>query len=209
VISSLDVLETMQAVQEDPSMKSLVEIAMRSTQRIQRLTDSLLDMNRLEAGQPIGNRQRIGMAGLIRDARDAILFTILSKGQQISSDVPEGLPDVYADAEMIRRVLTNLVENATKYTQPGGHIQIGACLVGDKVQTWVSDDGPGIPAAEHERIFEKFNRLNLHGTTKGLGLGLAYCRLAVQGHGGRIYVESEPGKGSKFIFTLPIVEIKI
>ena len=208
VISSLDVLETMQAVQEDPSMKSLVEIAMRSTQRIQRLTDSLLDMNRLEAGQPIGNRQRIGMAGLIRDARDAILFTILSKGQQITSDVPDGLPDVYADAEMIRRVLTNLVENATKYTQPGGRIQIGAGLVGDMVQTWVSDDGPGIPAAEHERIFEKFNRLNMHSTTKGLGLGLAYCRLAIQGHGGRIHVESEPGKGSKFIFTLPIAEAR-
>ena len=119
VISSLDVLETMQAVQEDPSMKSLVEIAMRSTQRIQRLTDSLLDMNRLEAGQPIGNRQRIGMAGLIRDARDAILFTILSRGQQITTEVPEDLPDVFVDAEMIRRVLTNLVENATKYTQSG------------------------------------------------------------------------------------------
>lgn len=208
VISSLDVLETMQVVQEDPSMKSLVEIAMRSTQRIQRLTDSLLDMNRLEAGQPIGNRQRIGMAGLIRDARDAILFTILSRGQHITSDVPEGLPDVYVDAEMIRRVLTNLVENATKYTSPGGHIQIGASLEGDKVKTWVSDDGPGIPASEHERIFEKFNRLNLHSTTKGLGLGLAYCRLAVQGHGGRIFVESEPGKGSKFIFTLPVAEAR-
>ncbi len=208
VISSLDVLETMQAVQEDPSMKSLVEIAMRSTQRIQRLTDSLLDMNRLEAGQPIGNRQRTGMPALIREARDAILFTILSRGQMITTEVPENLPDVFVDPEMIRRVLTNLVENATKYTQPGGHIHIGASLEGDKVQTWVSDDGPGIPAAEHERIFEKFNRLNLHGAPKGLGLGLAYCRLAVQGHGGRIYVESEPGKGSRFIFTLPVAEVR-
>lgn len=208
VISSLDVLETMQAVQEDPSMKSLVEIAMRSTQRIQRLTDSLLDMNRLEAGQPIGSRQRVAMAGLIRDARDAILFTILSRGQQITTEVPDDLPDIFVDPEMIRRVLTNLVENATKYTPPGGHINIGASLVENMVHTWVVDDGPGIPAAEHERIFEKFNRLNLQGKQKGLGLGLAYCRLAVQGHGGQIYVESEPGKGSRFIFTLPVADTR-
>ena len=208
VISSLNVLETMQPVYEDPSMKSLVEIAMRSTQRIQRLTDSLLDMNRLEAGQPIGNRQRVGMAGLIRDAREVMLFSILSKSQKITTDISEELPDVWADPEMIRRVVTNLIDNANKYTPVGGHIQVGASLNGNMVQTWVRDDGPGIPAAEHDRIFEKFNRLNLHNAPKGLGLGLAYCRLAVQGHGGRIQVESEPGKGACFSFTLPIVEEK-
>lgn len=74
------------------------------------------------------------------------------------------------------------------------------------VQAWVRDDGLGIPASEHERVFDKFSRVNLHEAPKGLGLGLAYCRLVVQGHGGRIWVESEPGKGSNFIFTLPVAE---
>ena len=206
VISSLDVLETMQPVLEDPAMKSLVEIAMRSTLRIQRLTDSLLDMNRLEAGRPIGNRQRVEMTGLIRDARDIVLPTIMSKGQTLTIDIPGNLPDVFADPEMIRRVLINLVENAAKYTQLRGHIEIGASPDGEMLQTWVRDDGPGIPASEHERIFDKFNRLDMHKSPKGLGLGLAYCRLAVQGHGGRIRVESEPGKGANFIFTLPVTE---
>jgi NtrC-family two-component system sensor histidine kinase KinB len=70
----------------------------------------------------------------------------------------------------------------------------------------VSDDGPGIPASEHDRIFEKFCRVNLNEAPKGLGLGLTFCRLAVQGHGGRISVESEPGKGSCFTITLPVAE---
>jgi NtrC-family two-component system sensor histidine kinase KinB len=207
VISSLDVMQTMQPVLEDPSMKSLLEIAMRSTHRIQRLTDSLLDMNRLEAGQPVGNRQRVGIAGLIRDARDVILPAIMAKSQKISLDISSGLPDVFVDSEMIRRVITNLVDNASKYTQSGGHIKVGASLVGSTLLVRVCDDGPGIPASEHERIFEKFNRLDLHKGPRGLGLGLAYCRLAVQGHGGRIHVESEPGKGACFKFTLPVVEV--
>ncbi len=69
---------------------------------------------------------------------------------------------------------------------------------------WIQDNGPGIPASEHERIFDKFSRLNVREGPKGLGLGLAYCRLAIQGHGGRIWVESEPGSGARFIFTLPV-----
>ena len=75
---------------------------------------------------------------------------------------------------------------------------------GDWVHIWVHDNGPGIPAAEQERIFEKFTRLEGANLPKGFGLGLAYCRLAVQAHGGRIWVESEPGMGARFIFTLPV-----
>jgi signal transduction histidine kinase len=73
------------------------------------------------------------------------------------------------------------------------------------VTIWVEDTGPGIPASEHERIFDKFTRLTNTENAKGLGLGLAYCRLAVQGHGGRIWVESEPGQGARFKFNLPVI----
>jgi NtrC-family two-component system sensor histidine kinase KinB len=206
VVSSLDLLDTIIPVTEDPAIKSLLEIAIRSTQRIQRLTESLLDMNRLEAGQPIGNRKRIGISVLSRDAVDEIFPLASNYGQEITNQVPDDLPDVFVDPEMIRRVITNLLENAIKFSPPGAHINLGARLEGDKIYTWVSDDGPGIPASEHDRIFEKFCRVNLNEAPKGLGLGLTFCRLAVQGHGGRISVESEPGKGSCFTITLPVAE---
>ena len=103
---------------------------------------------------------------------------------------------------MIRRVISNLLENAAKFTPAGGKIQIGARRVDNLLEIWVADNGPGIPSAERERIFDKFSRLSTDVYTKGLGLGLAYCRLAILAHEGRIWVESEPGAGARFIFTL-------
>jgi two-component system sensor histidine kinase KdpD len=104
---------------------------------------------------------------------------------------------------MAQRVLINLMENASKFSPPKGLIEIGAREENEWIHMWVRDNGPGIPVAEQDRIFDKFTRL--HGTSKpgGLGIGLAFCRLAVQGHGGHIWVESEPGQGSTFHFTFP------
>ena len=203
VVSSLDVLDTMLPVEEEPALKSLLEIAMRSTERIQRLTESLLDMSRLEAGQPIGNRQATDVNELIQEAVDAVLPVATNKEQTIDTEIASGLGKVLVDLDMIRRVITNLLENAAKYTPAESKIRIGAYQQADKIYIWVQDNGPGIPASEHERIFDKFSRLNIREAPKGMGLGLAYCRLAVQGHGGRIWVESEPGSGSRFVFTLP------
>ena len=111
------------------------------------------------------------------------------------------------DQDMIRRVVTNLLENASKYSPAGNDIEVGARSEGETVNIWVQDHGGGIPASEQERIFDKFTRLHSSNGPKGLGLGLAYCRLAVQAHGGRIWVESELGVGSCFIFTLPAMKI--
>jgi signal transduction histidine kinase len=111
---------------------------------------------------------------------------------------------VLVDQDMVRRVVTNLLENASKYSPSGCNIEIGAHQHDDLVYIWVQDHGQGIPASEHERIFDKFTRLKTENGPKGLGLGLAYCRLAIQAHGGKIWVESELGVGSRFIFTLPV-----
>jgi two-component system, NtrC family, sensor histidine kinase KinB len=203
VVSSLDVVHSLIKPDEDPAFKTLVEIADRSTQRIQRLTNSLLDINRLEAGQPVGNRQPTKAAILARDAIDTVLPITQGRNQTLRNEVPEDLAAVMVDADMIRRVITNLLENATKYSGPGSQIWVGGKQEGDWVNLWVQDNGPGIPESEHQHIFEKFARLQDHGIIKGLGLGLAYCRLAVEGHGGIIWVESEPGSGSRFMFTLP------
>jgi two-component system sensor histidine kinase KdpD len=109
---------------------------------------------------------------------------------------------------MIRRVLINLMENVSKFTPPEGKVELGAKRDGDWVQVWVADNGPGIPFADQDRIFDKFTRLKGEEGPSGLGVGLAFCRLAVQGHGGRVWVESKPGHGAKFLLNLPVVKQK-
>jgi PAS domain S-box-containing protein len=204
IVSSLEVLDAMFPPGADETVHSLLTIATRSTDRIQRLTNSLLDINRLEAGQSIGNRQPLIIAELIQEVVDTVLPNVDNRDLKMTWGVPSGLPEVFADADMLRRILINLLENAIKFTPAKGKINISACTAGDFVEICVSDTGPGIPPADHDRIFQKFTRLVKKDGPRGLGLGLAYCRLAVMGHGGEIWVESRPGKGAKFIFTMPI-----
>jgi signal transduction histidine kinase len=111
---------------------------------------------------------------------------------------------VELDSDMIRRVLINLLENAVKYSRSEGQISVALERQDGSLRVRVSDNGPGISADDQERIFQKFARVNRGGRPKGLGLGLAFCRLAIQAHGGRIWVESSVGKGSSFYFTLPL-----
>jgi two-component system, NtrC family, sensor histidine kinase KinB len=101
-------------------------------------------------------------------------------------------------------VLINLLENASKFTPSQGKIELGAAVDGNWVKFWVHDNGPGIPFAEQDRIFDKFARLKADKGPGGLGIGLAFCRLAIQGHGGKIWVDSKPQGGSKFFLTLPV-----
>ena len=202
VVSSLDLLGSLLPL-EDPSLKSLLDISMRSTVRIQRMTESLLELSAMEAGKPLGSRRQASILALVYEAVEAMESQVHSKSQIITYKLPDRLPKVFVDQDMIRRVVINLLENASKYSGQGSQIEVGARQEGDQILVWVEDNGPGIPASEHERIFEKFTRLRTENTPKGLGLGLAYCRLAVQAHGGKIWVESEVGSGSRFTFSLP------
>lgn len=204
IVSSLEVLDAMFLPEADETVHSLLTIATRSTDRIQRLTNSLLDINRLEAGQSIGNRQPLDIVELIQEVADTVLPNIDNKDLKLTWEVPAGLPEVFADADMLRRVLINLLENAIKFTPARGKIHISARSDGDFVEICVSDTGPGIPPADQDRIFQKFTRLVTKDGPRGLGLGLAYCRLAVLGHGGEIWVESHPGEGARFKFTMPV-----
>src|SRR5690606_11852505 len=104
----------------------------------------------------------------------------------------------------ILRVVTNRMENAVKYTPDGGSIMLGAALSDEGLVISVTDSGPGIPPHMQRQIFDKFNRVKYTDAPKGIGLGLAFCRLAVEAHGGRIWVESEVGRGSTFCFFLPL-----
>lgn len=204
VISSMDVLANMLSLDGNPAILSLFNIAVRSSERIQRLTNSLLDINRLEAGQPIVNLQLLDPRSLVQDALDAVSPIAKNKGQVIRAELADELPSITVDGDMIRRVIINLTENAVKFTPPDGSIIIGARPDGNLVTMWVEDSGPGIPIEKRESIFDKFTRLHGKGGPSGFGLGLAYCRLAVEGHGGRIWIEDSTKEGVRFVFTLPV-----
>ncbi len=204
IVSSLDVFNAMLPQDGDQAYRSLLNIALRSTERIQRLTISLLDISRLESGQPVINLVSTSPVYLAVDAVEAVSPVAETKKQIINIKIPPQSPPIMVDADMIRRVLINLLENAVKYSPPDGEITLGAEIKSDHASIWVQDSGPGIPAKEQEHIFDKFTRVNPEGSQKGFGLGLAYCRLAIEGHGGKIWVDSEPGKGSRFCFSLPI-----
>lgn len=206
VVSGLDVLEMMLPTDRDPTVRSVLDIAMRSTERVQRLVNSLLDTSRMEAGQRLGNPEPNAVTDLVQAALEAVAPNAEGKEVKLEAAVPKGLPRVIADTEMIRRVFINLLENAIKYSTEGMLITVGAKRDGGFVEMWVQDQARGIPKSEELRVFEKFTRVQVgaSGNTKGLGLGLAYCKLAVEGHGGKIWVESEMGKGSRFAFTIPV-----
>lgn len=204
VVSSLDVLAAGLPDEKDETFVSILKIAMRSTERIQRLTNSLLDVNRLQSGQPVQNQMRVPVPALVQDALEVVEIIASTRGLKLSTELAEALPDVYVDSDMIRRVIINLLENAVRYTQAEGQIAVGAHVADGWVYIWVKDSGRGIPLQEQELIFDKFTRLrSAEDKSRGLGLGLTFCRLAVEAHGGKIWVESEPGKGSLFTFTLP------
>jgi two-component system, NtrC family, sensor histidine kinase KinB len=206
ILSSIDMLDELIAVENRENGDTMLQIARHSIDRIQRLISSLLDLNRLEQNQPLGEKQSIAISKLANEAADAVKRIADGRHQKLSVNLPTNLPAVLVDVDMIRRVLINLLENAAKYSPINGSIEISAQAAPGRVQITVQDDGPGIPESERERIFDKFTRLKKQSGPDGLGVGLAFCKLAIQGHGGKIWVESAPKQGSRFIFTLPTIE---
>jgi PAS domain S-box-containing protein len=204
IVSSLDVLFSMVPEDDKETVQSILKIAENSTDRIQRLVSSLLDVNRLESGQPVADQKVVDTIALIQRAVLDVEPVAKGRRQTVAANLPQQLPLIWVDADMARRVLINLMENAVKFTPTGGDIEAGATHEDEWVHLWVKDNGPGIPPAEQERIFDKFTRLRGSSKSSGLGIGLAFVRLAVLGHGGKLWVESEPGKGSIFHFTFPV-----
>jgi PAS domain S-box-containing protein len=204
IVSSLDVLFSMVPEDDKETVQTILRIAENSTDRIQRLVSSLLDVNRLESGQPVADQKVVDPIALIEQAVLDVEPVARGRRQTVSAKLPKELPPIWVDEDMARRVLINLMENAVKFTPPDGQLEVGAYPEDRWVHMWVKDNGPGIPVAEQERVFDKFTRLRGTNKSSGLGIGLAFCRLAVLGHGGKIWVESEPGKGSVFHFTFPV-----
>jgi PAS domain S-box-containing protein len=208
IVSSLDILYSMVPEDDKETVLSILKIAENSTDRIQRLVSSLLDVSRLESGQPVADQKVVDTIGLIQSAVRDVTPVAAGRHQTLFTDLPDQLSSIWVDEDMTRRVLINLMENASKFSPQNGMIELGARQEDQWIHMWVEDNGPGIPSAEQERIFDKFTRLRGSNKPGGLGIGLAFCRLAVLGHGGRIWVESEPGNGSTFHFTFPVASVE-
>ena len=180
----------------------------QETDRLTELVNNLLDMSRIEARAMPLDLEECYLVDLATECVER--FTPLrGKGAApIMVDIPADLSPAYADYNQVQRVITNLLANAVKYSEPDTEIHVRACMnAAEKaLEVQVEDHGIGIPALEQERIFEKFYRSphNLSGQRLGSGLGLAICRAIVQAHGGRLWVNSQVGQGSTFSFTLPL-----
>jgi two-component system, NtrC family, sensor histidine kinase KinB len=204
VISSLEVLSSSVDTQ-DQTVAPILAIALRSSHRLSRLIDSLLDLGQLEAGKAVLQKNKAAIGDLARDALQEVLPLAEAKGHHLNYDQAiNDLPTVEMDTDMIRRVVINLLENAVKYTRTGGTISIGGWTDDGQIVISIADNGPGIDDRDQDTIFNKFARIHHEGRPKGLGLGLAFCRMAVEAHGGSIWVESRLGEGSTFSFSLPL-----
>jgi two-component system, OmpR family, clock-associated histidine kinase SasA len=147
----------------------------------------------------------IDLITICQHVMDNLESNISARSQQIDTDIPTDLPTVYGDPEQIKQVITNLLDNAIKYTPPGGRISLSILhRTTQKIQVSICDNGPGIPEEKRTRIFEDRYRLERDEKLQGYGIGLSLCQRIVRAHYGQIWVDSVPKQGSCFHFTLPV-----
>jgi PAS domain S-box-containing protein len=209
ILSSLDLMQGALHAGDQPLLASLFSIALRAATRLSRLVDSLLDLRRLEAGEGLLNRAPADLGQVLDEALEAVQPMAAAKGLSLRRAAGPALPVLPLDAELVRRVVVNLLDNAVKYTPPAGAITLSAAIAPQQVIISVRDTGPGVPTEDQDRIFDKFARVHRQAAPKGLGLGLAFCKLAVEAHGGRIWVDSGPDGGATFQFTLPRAAVPV
>jgi NtrC-family two-component system sensor histidine kinase KinB len=217
-------LHLLRAAVENPSsrVEMLLGIATSSSQRMLELVNSLLDISQLEAGQMQLEIKPRSLPDLVDGACERVAPLALEDDITLQVDLSPDLPQVAVDADLVTRVLINLLDNAIKFSPQGGVVRVtadgvsaiptpeeGSGIISQQyISVSVTDTGPGIPEEYQEKIFEKFSQIGEQESRRGRGsgLGLTFCRLVVKAHGGRIWVESQMGQGSTFTFTLPVAE---
>jgi two-component system sensor histidine kinase KdpD len=171
-------------------------------ERLNRLVSNLLELTRLEAGKVTVTR----VPQAIDEVIGAALYRLenLLKGRRIETSVPEDVPLAAFDPVLLEQVFINLLENVVKYTPPGSPIEIGVSRYHSQILVEVADHGPGVPAGEEERVFERLYRgAGDRRAAGGVGLGLTICRAIITAHDGRIWLENRPEGGASFRFTIP------
>lgn len=193
----------------EPDVFELLRLAQSSGQHMLRLINQLLEIARLESGAMPLNRQPAAPADLIAATAERLRPVADSATIRLLVEAPPGLPRLPVDVELIGRVLDNLADNALKFSPDGSQVRLWAR--GDdpagRVVFGITDGGPGIAAADQAKLFQKFQRVpGVRGRSSGSGLGLAFCKLVIEAHHGHLTVESQPGQGATFAFSLPLPE---
>jgi two-component system phosphate regulon sensor histidine kinase PhoR len=196
------------AVDDPKNRIHFLEIILDHSRRLARLTDDLLKLSKMDADRLGLEICRLSVRQFVESCVETAQRPAGEKDLRISVNLSNHLPDIAADRRRLAEVLQNLLDNAIQYTAPGGQIILSASADGSEVRFTVSDTGIGIPQADQPRIFERFYRVDAARSREvgGTGLGLAIAKHLVEVHGGRIWVESEVGKGSQFHFTVPIFD---
>lgn len=189
-----------------PELQTLLQDARHSGETLLRLVDELLDISKMEAGKLEPNLHAVEVEDLLtKEAKSVRVITEMEK-QHLQIKVEKSVGMIQCDPDLISRVVANLLSNAIKHTPRDGVIQLRAQRTGDQITISVTDTGIGIPSEYHATIFDKFTQVKSQNPIRrGTGLGLAFCKMAIEAHGGHIWVESEVGEGSTFSFTLPLV----
>ena len=196
----------LEGAKNDPELATrFLRTIEKHTDRLTFLIEDLLTISRLEGGQVAMNLQSVALRDAVERVVEDLQGRSDDKRVKLQNEVPPGL-SAQADSGRLQQVLYNLVENAIKYGRNDGEVTVGAKAAPEnRVEVWVRDNGTGIPAEAHDRVFERFYRVDRARSreTGGTGLGLAIVKHIVQAHGGEVWLESEVGVGSTFHFTLP------
>ena len=191
--------------QKDLTMpiEQLLQISLRSAQRMDRLINTILDTARLRQGERPLSITSFDVTMLLREAEEISQPMLTHRRQTLNMNLPAAPPMIQGDLDLLRRVFTNLLSNAIKFTPNGGVIDLDMVVEDTMFKFSVRDNGPGIPLNEQEHIFDMYTRGAATGQIQGSGVGLAFCRLAIEAHGGHIWLNSTPGEGATFSFTIP------
>ncbi|MBN1200891.1 MAG: GAF domain-containing protein [Anaerolineae bacterium] len=197
------------------SIKRTTDTSARAVRKLMNLVDSLLDISKMESGMIALDRELAPLPPLCSNVLDELFYVAQELEIELTANVPPDLPLLDIDTDKVERILLNLMDNAIKFTPSKGQVALYAYSPKTAktepgfVRVEVHDTGPGIPDDDKERLFERYTQLEgVRGRRRGTGLGLTFCHLAVEAHGGRIWVEDRSGGGSIFVFTLPIADLE-
>lgn len=206
---SIDILNQELLGPLNERQKELISATKEDSQRLTKLARELLQLSKLEAGKLQFHNEELDVRALIEATTKPLQIQFQEKGVRLETELPGDLPRLVADEQQLSWVLTNLVTNALKYTKRGGTVLVRAHSRRDAIQFEVEDTGDGIAKENLEKVFDKFVQLKTSSasTPGSVGLGLAIAKEIVETYRGRIWVESEVGKGSRFSFTIPLTAI--
>jgi two-component system, OmpR family, phosphate regulon sensor histidine kinase PhoR len=196
---------------EDPQNRGrFLGIILEHSRRLARLTEDLLMLSKMDADRLELETRRIPVGPFVESCIETSTPRAKEKDLQLSVNLADRIPDIAGDRRRLTEVLQNLLDNAIQYTPAGGQIMVSAGPRNGEVIFTVSDTGIGIPQADQPRIFERFYRVDVARSREvgGTGLGLSIAKHLVEGHGGRIWVESEVGQGSQFHFSVPVFDLE-